>query len=187
MTPKTYVDYCLKCPPKASMPEVAKAASCLMKCLHAAFSDIPGHAFALALIHSESPSPQKKLSVFRIFAESMEAQQSLHDFVLKSCHYNDLFFATFPQSVPADFSGRYVAYARLRVASRAKPEMRLKKMIKVTEEGNLWIDMVSKENGNRFRMYIRRIEGSSSSIGRLNSYGLSDANQLVFLPELQAD
>lgn len=180
----TYVDYCLKVTKQASMEEVAKAASALMKSLHAGFSEHSTKQFVLAFPHAESQSPQKKLSVFRVFSTSFEDQAVLNSFVTNSPHHESLFFAKFPQPVPADFAGEHKAYTRFRIASRSAPEKRYRRMVEVAELGTMWIDMASKENANRFRMYINVIDGQPSESGMVNGYGLSNCNHPVFVPAI---
>jgi hypothetical protein len=178
----TYVDYCLKVTKQASMEEAAKAASALMKSLHAGFSEHTSKQFVLAFPYAESKSPQKKLSVFRVFSSSFEDQALLNSFVANSPHNEVLFYAKFPQSVPADFDGEHKAYTRFRIASRSAPEKRYRRMIEVAEHGNMWIDMSSKENTSRFRMYINVIDGQPTESGMVNGYGLSNCNSPVFVP-----
>ena len=180
----TYTDYCLKVTNRASMEEAAKAASTLMKGLHAAFSEHSSVQFALALPFAESGSPQKKMSVFRVFASSFEDLTLLNRFISQHPQYDLLFYGKYPQTVPADFSGGYKAYRRLRIATRRKPQMRYKTMVKVAEQGTLWLDMYSKENGHQFRMYIDVINGEQSDTGVVNSYGLSNANNPFFVPAI---
>lgn len=183
MNPKTYVDYCLKVTRQASMAEVAQAASAVFKGLHAAFSEHP-NKFALAFPHADSASSQKKLSVFRVFASSMDDQALLNGFVAQHPQYEKLFYAKFPQLVPADFSGQRRAFVRLRIASRATPIKRHRRMVEVGENGNIWVDMSSKENGQRFRLYVQTLDGEAADPGQLNSYGLSIKDAPVFLPVL---
>lgn len=183
MNPKTYVDYCLKVTRQASMAEVAQAASAVLKGLHAAFSKHPDK-FALAFPHADSASPQKKLSVFRVFADSLDDQGLLNGFVAQHSQYEKLFYAKFPQLVPVDFSGPRRAFVRLRIASRATPIKRHRRMVEVGESGNIWVDMSSKENGQRFRLYVQTLEGSTTEQGKLNSYGLSVKDAPIFLPVL---
>ena len=180
----TYTDYCLKVTNRASMEEAAKAASTLMKGLHAAFSEHASIQFVLALPFSECGSPQKKMSVFRVFASSLEDLTLLNRFISNHPQYDVLFYGKFPQPVPADFAGEYKAYTRLRIASRKKPQARYTTMVKVAEQGTLWLDMHSKENGQQFRMYINVLSGERSDNGVTNSYGLSNANNPFFVPVL---
>lgn len=181
MKAKTYVDYCLKVTRQASMAEVAQAASAVFKGLHAAFSEHPDK-FALAFPHADSPSPQKKLLVFRVFAESLEDQTILNNFVAQHPQHDTLFYAKFPQVVPADFIGEHRAFLRLRIASRATPIKRHSRMVEVGGAGNIWIDMSSKENGQRFRLYIQTLDGQATESGKLNSYGLSLKDAPIYLP-----
>jgi hypothetical protein len=166
------------------MEEAAKAASTLMKGLHAAFSEHSSVQFVLALPFAESGSPQKKMSVFRVFAASFEDLALLNSFISNHPQYDALFYGKFPQPVPADFAGEYKAYTRFRIATRSSPQKRYNRMVKVAEQGTLWIDMTSKENGNRFRMYIDVISGEPSDTGVVNSYGLSNANNPLFVPAI---
>lgn len=181
---KTYVDYCLKVRKHGSMEEVAKAASALMKVLHAAFSEHSTRSFVLAFPCASSESPQKKLSVFRVFASSLDDQTILNEFVSSHLKYDELFYGKFPKHVPEEFSGPYKAYTRYRIASREAPKKRLRRMLEVGEKGNLWIDMSSNENGNRFRLYVEEHEGQSASNGLTNSYGLSIAESPCFVPDI---
>lgn len=181
---KTYVDYCLKVRKHGSMEEVAKAASALMKALHAAFSEHSARPFVLAFPHASSESPQKKLSVFRVFASSLDDQTILNEFVSIHPKYDELFYAKFPKHVPEGFAGPYKAYTRYRIASRDTPKKRLRRMLEVGDKGNLWIDMSSNENGNRFRMYVAEHDGQAASNGLTNSYGLSVSERPCFVPSI---
>lgn len=182
MKANTYVDYRLRVPFKADMGEVARAASSLMRGLHAGLSELSEKQFALAFPHFESASPQKKLTVFRVFAESTDDQMELHQFMSKHPKFGATFSADFPMMVPSEFAGPYKAFSRLRIRTRERSVTRLKQMLAVNEQGNLWIDMASKENGHRFRFYVQATEGAPGETGELNSYGLSNAEQLVYLP-----
>lgn len=183
MKPATYVDYTVKVGNRASMEEVSQCASFLMKALHAGFSELKDK-FALALPHLDESSPQKKISTFRVFAESMNDHMQLHEFVTRSGYLDKHFVASFPKTVPADFAGPYKAFSRIRIKSRAAGVQRLKKMLEVDANGNAWINMQSRENGNRFPMYLQSHIAVAGTEGLLNGYGLSQAESLMFLPDL---
>lgn len=180
----TYVDYCLKVTKQGSVEEAAKAASALMKGLHAGFSEHAEKQFVLAFPFAESDSPQKKLSVFRVFASGYEDQALLNSFISSHPQYDMLFYAKFPQAVPMDFAGEHKAYTRFRIASRSTPQKRYRRMMEVAENGCMWIDMASKENGHRFRMYVDVASGNPSDNGITNSYGLSNAESPYFVPAI---
>lgn len=181
---RTYVDYCLKVGKHGSMEEVAKAASTLMKVLHAAFSEHSTRTYVLAFPCASSESPQKKLSVFRVFSSNLDDQTALNEFVSSHPHYDELFYGKYPKHVPVGFDGPYKAYTRFRIASRETPQKRHRRMLEVADNGNLWIDMSSNENGNRFRLYVAEHVGQAASSGLTNSYGLSNSNSLCFVPDI---
>lgn len=183
MKPDTYVDYTLKVGYRASMEEVSQCASFLMKALHAGFSEHKDK-FALALPSLDESSPQKKISIFRVFAQSMSDHMLLHEFVARSGYMDKHFVASFPKNVPEDFAGPFKAFTRIRIKSRAAGVQRLKKMLEVDTNGNAWINMQSRENGQRFPMYLESHTASAGTEGVLNGYGLSHAANLQFLPDL---
>lgn len=166
------------------MEEVSQCASLLMKALHAGFSEHKGQ-FALALPHLDESSPQKKISTFRVFAESLSDHMQLHEFVTRSGYLDKHFVASFPKTVPVDFAGPYKAFSRIRIKSRAAGVQRLKKMLEVDTNGNAWINMQSRENGHRFPMYLQsHTSVTATTPGVLNGYGLSNSESLLFLPDL---
>jgi hypothetical protein len=183
MKPATYVDYTLKVANRASVAEVSQGASLLMKALHAGFSEYK-EKFALALPFLDESSPQKKLSTFRVFAQSMEDHVMLHEFMQRSGYLDTYFVAGFPKMVPADFAGTYKAFSRVRIKSRADGVKRLKKMLEVESNGNPWFNVQSRENGHRFRMYVQSHVAEAGSEGVLNGYGMSQAENLQYLPHL---
>lgn len=183
MKPATYVDYTVKVGNRASMEEVSQCASFLMRALHAGFSEHKGK-FALALPHLDESSPQKKISTFRVFAESMNDHMQLHEFVTRSGYLDKHFVASFPKTVPVDFAGPYKAFSRIRIKSRAAGVQRLKKMLEVDANGNSWINMQSRENGHRFPMYLQSHTAAAGTEGVLNGYGLSQTDNLLYLPDL---
>lgn len=183
MKPSTYVDYTLKVGSKASMELVSQCASLLMRALHAGFSEHKD-TFALALPHLDESSPQKKISTLRVFAESISDQMLLHAFVERSGYLDKHFVAGFPKTVPESFSGPYKAYSRIRIKSRSSGVQRLKKMMEVDANGDAWINMQSRENGQRFPMYLKSHTAARSSEGVLNGYGLSQSDHLLFLPDI---
>lgn len=183
MNPATYVDYTVKVGSRASMEEVSQGASCLMKALHAGFSEFKGK-FALALPFIDASSPQKKISTFRVFAETMNDHVQLHEFVSRSTHFEKSFTAGFPKVVSPDFSGPYKAFSRIRIKSRADGEKRLKKMLEVEADGSPWLNIQSSENGHRFRMYLQSHVSDALTVGVLSGYGLSQAESLHFLPDI---
>lgn len=184
MKPTVYADFCLMAGRGASMGDVASGASVLFRTLHAVFTQMPGH-FALAFPHLEHKSPQARLSVFRVFAESLEDLKELHDLMKAGDGLNRIFKAAFPETVPENFSGPWKAYRRARIHSRNIPEARAKTMRKLDEDGSSWINMGSKENRQRFRLYVAIVDGQSGANGQINSYGLSVANNLLFLPHIE--
>lgn len=183
MKPASYVDYTLKVGNRASMDEVAQCAAFLMKALHAGFSEMKDK-FALALPHLNEKSPQKKISTFRVFADSMNEHVQLHEFITRSGYLDTHFVASFPKAVPADFAGPYKAFSRIRIKSRAHGVLRLKKMLEVDANGDAWINVQSRENGHRFQMYIQSHTAEAGTDGVVNGYGLSQAENLLFLPDL---
>jgi hypothetical protein len=183
MKPATYVDYTVKVGNRASMEEVSQCASFLMKALHAGFSEHKDK-FALALPNLDESSPQKKISTFRVFAESMSDHMELHEFVTRSGYLDKHFVASFPKTVPEGFAGPYKAFTRIRIKSRAAGVQRLKKMLEVDTNGNAWINMQSRENGQRFPMYLQSHTAVAGTEGVLNGYGLSQVDNLLYLPHL---
>ncbi|MGF6489163.1 hypothetical protein ABH904_002936 [Pseudomonas frederiksbergensis] len=167
------------------MSEVAEGASVLFRSLHGAFTHMSGH-FALAFPRLDHKSPHARLLVFRVFAESLEDLESLHNFMKGGDGLGRRFRADFPETVPVDFYGQWKAYKRARIHARSVPEARAKTMRQLDEAGTSWIDMGSKENGQRFRMYVTVVESNQAGeIGRVNSYGLSIADQLLYLPHIE--
>lgn len=183
----SYVDYTLVLSHRASAEEVAKAASSLMRALHSGFKTFPGE-FALALPLLCEKNGMKRLSVFRVFAESSEQHAKLNDHVAKSKGYDKIFIAKFAKSVSNDFSGPYVAYHRDRIKSRERPNERLAKMTSLLESNAPWIDMSSTSNDHSFRLYISTAVAAQQgeAEGEVNSYGLSRKDRPVFVPDLPA-
>lgn len=187
MTPTFYVDYVLMVDREQGDSEVAKAASTLLKALHAGFSEFAGE-FALAFPNIEEKGLSVRLKVFRVFSENPSSQERLNAFLARSKHYGSLFIATFMQRVEDDFNGSYKAYFRDRVRSRNRPDERHLKMTELIESNALWIDNNSTSNRNNFRMYFRAISSDIQyECGTPNSYGLSTRDGLaIFVPHIAA-
>lgn len=184
MTLTTYVDFTLTVSHQASDAEVAKAASVLMRSLHAGFKEYPDQ-FVLALPNLNKKGLGNRLRVFRVFAKSVDDHEKLVDYLQASPGFDVLFVSKFPKKVPADFSGPYIAYFRSRIGSRSKPNCRYKKMMALAESNALWVDVRSKANGNAFRMYIDSESGNGAKTGQVNGYGLSTREAPVFVPHIE--
>lgn len=178
-----FVDYKITLHHKASSSEVAKAISSLMSVLHAGFSEIKGD-FALAFPDLEANSAYKRLLTFRVFSNSRDNEESLIEFVRGSTLLEGQYSILAPRTVPSDFSGEYKSYSRVRIKSRERAQCRFETMTRLMSDGSHWIDIVSKSNGGRFRMYINVKKSSVASSGSTNSYGLSIAEEPVFLPAI---
>ena len=189
MTPLVYTDLCLMGEGRLTMGEVAVGASVLMRSLHATFSQMPG-CFALALPDLAHRSPQRRLSRFRVFASRMEDLAELHTLLKNGDGLGRLFNASFPETVPADFKGPWMAYRRLRIHSRERASSRAVTMRALDEAGNSWVDMGSSDNRQRFRMYLAceaLAQGASPPPlegAQVNSYGLSVAGYPLYLPHI---
>lgn len=184
MNPKVYVDYTINVGFKASMGEVAQAASLLIKALHAGFVNMPG-CFALDFPMIERKSPRARISVFRVFAATVEDQQKLHTFLEHSGLLENRVKPAFPKTVPESFTGPYRVISRIRIRGRSRGIERLTTMKSLEEKGNIWFQIHSTENGHNFRFYIdhethNQCEGPAST----TSYGLSYADKPFFVPAL---
>jgi hypothetical protein len=187
MIPLVYVDIALMTTHGTEMADIAVGASVLMRSLHAVFTELPGR-FALAIPRLNSDSPQRRLSIFRVFAEDRGHLDELIARLQQHDGMNRLFAARYPQQVPSGFSGNWISYQRLRIPSRRVANCRARIMRQIDEGGVSWVDMGSKQNGHRFRMYIKTdtAPGSASSGGKTNSYGLSLSESPFFLPDIQS-
>lgn len=188
MKPLVYADYCLRTEPGAGLSEMALSASVLMRSLHAAFTQIPDR-FALGFPYLDDRLPQRKLSVFRVFAESQSDLNELYSIIKNGPGdaLNRLFDVRYPETVPVGFAGPWKAFKRARIHSRQMADSRAKTMRQLDEEGTAWLNMGSSSQSHRFRMYIKSMPGpveSPETGGATNSYGLSIADQPVYLPQL---
>lgn len=180
---KSFVDYKINLHHKASSTEVAKATSVLMHALHAGFSEIKGD-FALAFPDLESKSTYKRLTTFRVFSKNKEDEEKLIEFIRSSRLSQSVYMVLAPRAVPADFSGEYASYSRVRIKSRDRAQERFSTMTQLMNSGAHWIDMRSKSNSNNFRMYLSVKTSNAGTDGKVNSYGLSTAESPVFLPKI---
>jgi hypothetical protein len=184
MTPRIYVDICLSNQLGGNVSARAAGASLLMRSLHLCFTQMPGK-FALALPDIQSSSPLKRLGRFRVFSENQDHLNALIAQLKQGGNFGRVFEAHYPEQVPNDFSGPWLAYRRLRIKSRRVPQCRAKTIRRCMEEGKTWVDMSSKENGQRFRMYLDVVPGiQADEPMATNSYGLSVASSPLYLPHI---
>ena len=188
MTPTFYVDY--KINVRSGMPGagVAHASSALLNCLHIMFSLHPGK-FAIDL-PAKAKDGFVRTTTIRVFAQSIEDHQVLHDFfrqsIQKGCLDERIFSAGFPTKVPDDFKGPYRALYRERIKTRSKNMLRVKKMRELEESNATYINVTSNTNGHKFRFYFRIENGQPDQnvVSQLTSYGMSVFGSPLYLPQL---
>jgi hypothetical protein len=184
MEPGVFVDFHLTAVRGSGMSASAVGASALFRALHAGFIQLPGR-FALAFPRLDSPSPQARLSLFRVFAASIDDLAALHGVLKNGDGLGRLYEARFPEIVPGDFAGPWVSFRRARIHSRRHAaNSRSSTMRQLDEAGTTWIDMGSRENGQRFRLYLLATRHDTPLTGLPNGYGLSTADAPLALPLL---
>lgn len=152
----------------------------LVRQLHWVFSDLPG-VYALAL----PPPPAPPFSGLRVFATTSEELEELQ------LHLEDPVAPAIKiREVPADFSGKWLCYARYRVPSRkqerhADGRLRERRILEAEQERLPYFSLRSGSNKHYFRLYVKITEGEAQvSECEPNSYGLASEQRLFTVPNV---
>lgn len=153
--------------------------------LHGVFAKHPGE-FALAL-------PERGLGALRVFASTREVLDTLAGVLDGDRWFRAYTRLGYPRAVPADFAGRWVAFARYRIPTvrsdrNAVDGISALRDRRLREAGRRRLDYFnvhSRSNGSRFSLTVERVEQDGlPREGVPDSYGLSTRGRLFALPEI---